>query len=223
MYSEFQVLDGQLLVSLDGTGYFSSKAIHCQNCLYRTTAQGEKTYYHTAITPVIVKPGCSQVISLVPEFIMPQDGQEKQDCERVAAKRWLKQQATLFRPDGATLLGDDLYCNQPLCQVALEQKFNFIFVCKPDSHKILYEWLDFLAANGDIDQLTVHPDFAVAVVVAGHITPSSGANGFHLLRKMGPQRTFYCVKSAIRYLFGLGMSTRLTYAARKLGKWGLHV
>ena len=153
--AEFQGLDGQLLVSMDGTGYFSSKAIHCQNCLQRTTAQGETTYYHTAITPVIVKPGWSQVISLVPEFIMPQDGQEKQDCERAAAKRWLKQQATLFRPDGATLLGDDLYCNQPLCQVALEQKFNFIFVCKPDSHKILYEWLDFLAANGDIDQLIV--------------------------------------------------------------------
>lgn len=154
---EFRVLlDGQLLVSMDGTGYFSSKAIHCQNCLHRTTAKEETTYYHTAITPVIVKPGCRQVISLVPEFIMPQDGHEKQDCERAAAKRWLKQQATHFRPYGATLLGDDLYCNHPLCQLALEQKFNFIFVCKPDSHKILYEWLDFLAANNDIDQLTVH-------------------------------------------------------------------
>lgn len=156
MLTEFRVLDDQLLVSLDGTGYFTSKTIHCSNCLQRTSAQGETSYYHTAITPVIVRPGSSQVICLAPEFMMPQDGHEKQDCERAAAKRWLKFHAQLFEPHSVTLLGDDLYCNQPLCQLALEKKFNFIFVCKPDSHQILYEWLAFLTANGDIDQLQVN-------------------------------------------------------------------
>ena len=156
MLTEFRVLDDQLLVSLDGTGYFTSKTIQCSNCLQRTSAQGETSYYHTAITPVIVRPGNPQVICLAPEFMMPQDGHEKQDCERAAAKRWLKFHARLFEPDMVTLLGDDLYCNQPLCQLALEKKFNFIFVCKPDSHQILYEWLAFLAANGDIDQLQVN-------------------------------------------------------------------
>src|SRR6185436_8591060 len=89
------------------------------------TAQSETSYYHTAITPVIVRPNSPQVICLAPEFMMPQDGHEKQDCERAAAKRWLKFHAQLFEPDSATLLGDDLYCNQPLCQIALEKKFNF--------------------------------------------------------------------------------------------------
>jgi len=151
----FRVLNGQLLVSMDGTGYFSSKAIHCPNCQYRTTAKGETIYYHTAITPVIVAPGLSQVISLAPEYIVPQDGHNKQDCERMAAKRWVKQQARQFKPYSVTLLGDDLYSNQPLCQLILANKFNFIFVCKPDSHQILYEWLDSLAASGDIDQVTL--------------------------------------------------------------------
>lgn len=150
----FRVLDGQLLVSMDGTGYFCSKAIHCPNCQHRTTAKGETTYYHTAITPVIVAPGRSQVISLVPEYIVPQDGHDKQDCERTAAKRWVKQQARLFEPDSVTLLGDDLYSNQPLCQLILANNFNFILVCKPDSHQILYEWLASLAASDDIDQVT---------------------------------------------------------------------
>ena len=140
---------------MDGTTYFSSKAIHCANCQHRTTAKGETTYYHTAITPVIVAPGRSQVISLAPEYIVPQDGHDKQDCERLAAKRWIKQQASQFKPDSVTLLGDDLYSNQPLCQVVLAEKFNFIFVCKPDSHQILYEWLASLAASEDIDQLTL--------------------------------------------------------------------
>jgi hypothetical protein len=152
---QFRVLEGQLLVSMDGTSYFSSKAIHCPNCQHRTTATGETTYYHTAITPVIVAPGRSQVISLAPEYIVPQDGHDKQDCERLAAKRWLKHQAGQFKPYSVTLLGDDLYSNQPLCQLILSHKFNFILVCKPESHPILYEWLDSLAASNDLDHLTV--------------------------------------------------------------------
>jgi hypothetical protein len=39
------------------------------------------------ILPVIVAPGQEQVISLMPEFIRPQDGAEKQDRETAAAKR----------------------------------------------------------------------------------------------------------------------------------------
>ena len=151
----FRVLNGQLLVSMDGTGYFSSKTIHCANCQHRTTSKGETIYYHTVITPVIVAPGRSQVISLVPEYIVPQDGHDKQDCERMAAKRWIKQQARQFKPYSVTLLGDDLHSNQPLCQVVLSHKLNFIFVCKPDSHQILYEWLDSLAASDDLDQVTL--------------------------------------------------------------------
>jgi len=129
-----------------------------KRCLRLTKfrAQGETTYYHTAITPIIVRPGSSQVIGLAPTFMMPQAGPEKQDCERAAAKRWLKFHARLFEPHTVTLLGDDRYSNQPLCQLAFEHNFNFIFVCKPDSHQVLYEWLAFLAANQDIDQLQVN-------------------------------------------------------------------
>jgi len=152
---QFRVLNGQLLISMDGTGYFSSKTIHCDNCQQRTSKKGDTTYYHTVITPVIVAPGRSQVIGLRPEFITPQDGHDKQDCERMAAKRWVKQQSELFKPGSVTLLGDDLYSNQPLCQLILAHKFNFIFVCKPDSHKILYEWLASLAAGNDIDLVTL--------------------------------------------------------------------
>lgn len=53
-----------------------------------------------------------------------------------------------------TFLGADLYSNQPLRQLILAHKFNFIFVCKPDPHQILYEWLASLAASDDIDQVT---------------------------------------------------------------------
>jgi hypothetical protein len=74
----FQYLGG-LLIALDGTQYFDSHKLHCKCCSSRTHKNGTVTYFHSAILPVIVAPGQSQVISLSPEFIIPQDGHEKQD------------------------------------------------------------------------------------------------------------------------------------------------
>ena len=148
----FRVLDQQLLVSLDGTQYFSSNALHCQNCLTRQLSNGQTLYYHTAITPVVVCPGHSQVIALAPEYIMPQDGHAKQDCEQAAGKRWITHHADALGPSHVTLLGDDLYSKQPFCALALQQGFNFILVCKPDSHPKLYERLAFWQAQEAIAQ-----------------------------------------------------------------------
>ena len=147
-----RVLDHQLLVALDGTQYFSSQALHCRNCLTRQLSNGQSLYYHTAITPVIVCPGHAQVIALAPEYIMPQDGHAKQDCEQAAGKRWITQHASTLVPHHVTLLGDDLYSKEPFCALALHEGFNFILVCKPDSHPKLYERLAFWQAQGAITQ-----------------------------------------------------------------------
>jgi hypothetical protein len=72
-----RVLDHQLLVALDGPQYFSSKALHCSNCLTRQLSHGQTLYYHSAIPPVVVRPGHPHVIALPPEYIMPQDGHDK--------------------------------------------------------------------------------------------------------------------------------------------------
>jgi hypothetical protein len=153
LLNPFRVLDGQLLVALDGTQYYSSSNIDCPNCLRRQTTKGQTRYSHTAITPVIVCPGRSEVIALPPEFIMPQDGHDKQDCERVAGKRWIDQHAREIAPHGVTLLGDDLYSNQPFCQCALRHGFNFILTCKPESHTTLYERLAFWQETGAIQEV----------------------------------------------------------------------
>ncbi len=138
----YRSFNNNLLVALDGTWYHSSKTIHCDKCLKINHTDGSTTFYHSAITPVIVQPGNDKVISLPPEFITPQDGHNKQDCENAAAKRWIKQSGSEYAPLGMTVLGDDLYCRHPLCNLLLEQGFNFILICKPDSHKELYEWLN---------------------------------------------------------------------------------
>ncbi len=134
------------LIALDGTWYFSSqsKNIHCPNCSCIRHSEGQVTHYHSAITPVIVSPGHSQVVPLRPEFIKPQDGQEKQDCEINASKRWLAAHAERYSTGNDTLLGDDLYAHQPFCRQVLLHNFHFLFTCKPTSHTHLYGWVEAL-------------------------------------------------------------------------------
>lgn len=148
----FASYGGQVLISCDGTGTLSSQKIHCPNCSQRELASGETLYIHHAILPVIVKAGESRVVALEPEFITPQDGHEKQDCERVAIKRWVQRQTGRYARYKYTLLGDDLYACQPVCEQFLEAGFNFILVCKPESHVALYEQVDFLDRNGQVEQ-----------------------------------------------------------------------
>ncbi|MEM8717306.1 MAG: ISNCY family transposase [Cyanobacteria bacterium P01_G01_bin.4] len=138
----FRSIADSLLMALAGTEYFSSRQIHCPQCSTRTLKSGDTHYFHSVVTPVIVCPGQTQVMPLVPEFIKPQDGHDKQDCETAAAKRWLAQHGHRFSPLNVTVLGDDLYCRQPLCQQLLAQQFNFILVCRPDSHTTLYDHLE---------------------------------------------------------------------------------
>jgi hypothetical protein len=147
---KFLYLDKEILIALDGTEYFSSKKINCPQCNYRNHRNGTTTYFHGCVTPVIVSPNHKQVINFEPEFIKKQDGYEKQDCENAAVKRWLNKNHKNKYGYPVTLLGDDLYSHQPICELALKQGYNFIFVCLETSHKTLYEWLEFLERSGEV-------------------------------------------------------------------------
>ena len=100
-------------------------------------AEGQTTHFNSVITSVNVCTGHSQAVPLRPEFITPQDGQAKMDCEIAAAKRWLAAQAERYATGNDTLLGDDLYAHQPFCRQALLQAFHFLFTCQPASHALL--------------------------------------------------------------------------------------
>jgi hypothetical protein len=152
----YRSINGDLLVALDGTQYFSSSTIHCDKCRVTQHKNGTVTYSHGVVTPVIVAPGNPRVIPLEPAFITPQDGHDKQDCENAAAKRWLSEYGPRYRALGVTVLGDDLYCKQPLCEAFIREGLNFILVCKPDSHTTLYEWVAGLAATDDVQTLEVN-------------------------------------------------------------------
>ena len=52
----------------------------------------------------------------MPEFIAPQDGAERQDCERNAAKRWLANHTERFKDLQPIYLGDDLFACQAVAE-----------------------------------------------------------------------------------------------------------
>jgi len=143
------------LIALDATWYFSSqsKNVCCPNCSCIEHSDGRTTHFHSAITPVIVAPGHRQVVPLRPEFITPQDGHKKQDCEITAAKRWLAAHAKVYRTGNDTLLGDDLYAHQPFCRQVLLHGFHFLFTCKPTSHATLDQWVEGLEPGRDLHTL----------------------------------------------------------------------
>ena len=139
--SAFHRLDGRVLIALDGTEHFCSRKIGCAHCLRRRRSDGGVEYFHAFLGASLVAPGHTQVLPLPPEFITPQDGAQKQDCERAAAKRWLAKQGAAvarFRP---IYLGDDLYACQPIASAIRDAGGNFILTCKPTSHQTIAEYL----------------------------------------------------------------------------------
>ena len=151
--SKYRSTEDCLLIPLDGTQYFSSSKIHCSNCTVLKHKNGKESYCHTVLTPVIASPNEDKVISLAPEFVMPQDGAIKQDCEINAAKRWVQKNASLAQKR-VILLGDDLFSRNPFCRMVLDNKFHFIFTCKQDSHKALYENIDAFDQIGEVEHIS---------------------------------------------------------------------
>ena len=72
------------------------------------------------------------------EFIDNSDGEDKQDCEINASKRWIDD-FNNQTDKKLIILGDDLYSKEPMVQKVLDKDHSYIFVAKPTSHKYLYE------------------------------------------------------------------------------------
>lgn len=152
---------------LDGTEYFSSHEVHCPGCLEKHHRNGKVTYHHQMLGAVIVCPGRKEVIPLMPEPILRQDGETKNDCERNALKRFLPK----FRQDHphlrviATL--DALYANAPVIRDLRTSLIPWIIRVKSDGHghqnlSVVLAMLMMLAFLVDQTQQLCCPQFAAA-------------------------------------------------------------
>ena len=138
----FQRLGGHVLIALDGTEYFCSQKLSCPSCSSRARANGKTVHFHAMVSAAMVAPGHDRALPLEPEFISPQDGVEKQDCESRAAHRWLATHGSKYARLKPIYMGDDLSSRQPTCEAVKAIGAHFLFTAKPSSHKTLYSWLE---------------------------------------------------------------------------------
>jgi len=141
-------LGGRVLIALDGSEHFCSRKISCPHCSTRKRSDGEIEYFHSFVGATLVAPGHTTVLPLPPEFVRPQDGAKKQDCEPNAARRWLSRVGRDYAWLKPIYMGDDLYGHQPMCADVLAAGGSFIFGCKPSSHKTLIEYLTGVNLDG---------------------------------------------------------------------------
>ena len=156
-------LDGHYLLALDGTGYFSSKTIHCASCLPKGHRNGSITYYHQMLGAAIVHPDVRAVIPLMPEPILKHDGTEKNDCERNAAKRFI----TKLRKDHPHLrfivTEDSLSSNAPHIETLHAYGLHYILGVKEGDHAYLFQHVQAAEHAGQVTYYERH-DRAAGVV-----------------------------------------------------------
>jgi len=160
---EMVFLDGYYLLALDGTGYFSSQTIHCDSCLHKVHRNGAITYYHQLLGAAILHPDCREVIPLMPEPIIKQDGTEKNDCERNAAKRFM----TKLRQDHPHLkfivTEDSLSSNAPHIETLHDAACHYILGVKEGDHTYLFNQVQAAEDAGAVTYYERH-DRATGVV-----------------------------------------------------------
>jgi len=139
---DYKFLDGKYLLLSDGTGFFSSKKVHCENCCKKEHRNGTTTYYHQMMGAAIAHPDHKEVIPICPEPIMNEDGSTKNDCERNASERLLRD----FRREHPHLpiivAEDGLASNGPHLKLLVELQMSFITVVKPNGNKSLFDWVN---------------------------------------------------------------------------------
>ena len=138
---DFQWWAGHYLLSIDGTGYFYSDKVHCEQCCEKHHRDGRVSWYHQLLGAVLVHPARRTVLPLAPEPIVRADGVAKNDCERNAAKRLLADVRREHPHLKLIVVEDALAANGPHIRLLQSLKMRFILGVKPGDHGFLFEWV----------------------------------------------------------------------------------
>ena len=139
----YQTIDNHYLISIDGTGMFSSKKIHCKNCCQKNHRDGTTTYHHNSLMAVMVGPDISPVIPIDMEPMVKQDGEKKNDCELNAAQRLLPRIRRQHPHLKIIVVEDGLYSKGPHIKQLQGLDMSYIIGVKPKDHKFLFDWVNY--------------------------------------------------------------------------------
>ena len=177
---DYKILNKYLLVACDGTGMFSSDAVHCENCCKKLHKDGRVSYYHQMLGAVIVHPDHKEVFPLCPEPISKIDGSKKNDCEQNAMKRLLADFEREHPRLETIFINDALWAKGPYLKNVKEMGGHFLVNVNPRGNPTLFQWLKGvdlkkqtiktkketieLQFYNEIPLNDAHPDFFVNVI-----------------------------------------------------------
>ena len=103
----------------------------------------------------IVHPAFKEVIPLSPEFIVKQDGQNKNDCERNAAKRFFEKLRKDHPHLPLIITEDALSSNAPHIREAQKYSLHYILGVKQGDHSFLFEQVEKARSAGQITEFEI--------------------------------------------------------------------
>jgi hypothetical protein len=148
----YRYLGDYYWVSIDGTGQFHSEKIRCEDCCIKKTAEGEAAYFHQLLSAVLIHPDLSTVLPFAPEAILGHDGENKNDCERNAAKRLLAHLRREHPHLKMIVVEDSLAGNGPHLNLLNELDFRYLIMVKEGDHEALFETVQEKLRAGECDE-----------------------------------------------------------------------
>jgi len=148
---EFIFYKKYYVIALDGTGYFESKKIHCDYCCEKNHSDGTKSYYHQSLAGILLHPQGKVVLPIMPEAILLQDGNEKNDCERNATKRLLENLKKDYPRMNIIINEDGIASNAPHIETLEKLGFKYVLGAKPGDHVFMFENFAKSVENGSVN------------------------------------------------------------------------
>lgn len=135
---QFRLLNGYVLVAIDGTWSIQFGKPHCSECLRHKLNNGEMIYYHPVLEAKIV---CHNgfAFSIGTEYLRNEDGQTKQDCELKAFYRLAPKIKKDFPQLRICLLGDGLYACEPVFKICSEYEWAYLITLTDDRLSTIWD------------------------------------------------------------------------------------
>ncbi len=140
LLEKFTYHNNHYIMSIDGTGFFSSQKLSSDYCIKKVIKRsGESTYQLQLLGACLVHPDHREVIPLPPEPISKKDGQDKNDCERNAVKRYLEKFRE-YHPNLKVIVTEDsINANGPHISALKKHNCRFMIMVKEGDHPWLFK------------------------------------------------------------------------------------
>jgi len=149
------------LINGDGSGYFRSDKISCDCCMeYETTKNNEPItkFGHNIFAAALVHPEHKEVFPLCPEPIFNKDGNNKNDCEQNAFKRFIADFRREHPKLDAVINLDALFATEPPIRLLFENDCSFIIGVKETNNTVYMQVND-----GEEDGSTKHYNYSYEI------------------------------------------------------------